>query len=566
MIKQLIMLIPATIIAFLGSLYMFFISTTEIQHLLTFTYFLTSILSAFLLFRWKYKTVGIIYTTIALFSLAFSIYMIYKTSTFLLAFLIFPSLSIFSILKRNPALYILLVILTFLATPIALSNYYVLLMLWGSYFLATGILSIVSIPVKPFSSKFFKIQVNPQPIPQQITKQKGKIVFNLDREVNTEIEIDNLSYTLKGKTFIYTTDKPVRWKIKAIKLKGKALIPSPSEGIAYPNQRVLITFKEISIANWDPNLWVGKTLYNYKVLNVVGTGGNGYVLKGELNKKPYAIKIPKFSPSQSTISLSFSDLTSEAFNLINLSNNENLVRLYAIIADLNMLKLIESGDVEAYLNSPPMIVMEFMEGGSFMDLIQNPQITNSVFWRKIVYKVILQTASGLKYMHSLGYVHLDVKPQNIFFPQKMGNTGESVYKSLKVKLGDLGSAVKIGGKINQITPEYAPPDQLENLINGKGADPKMDIFALGVTTYVALTGKNNRPDLQTFTSAVDEYINGNVGNAVRLLNQAKILLSSDWVNLNVEGEVSQLITRMLDINPQNRPSVDEIITILSKYV
>jgi serine/threonine protein kinase len=94
----------------------------------------------------------------------------------------------------------------------------------------------------------------------------------------------------------------------------------------------------------------------------------------------------------------------------------------------------------------------------------------------------------------------------------------------------------------------------------------MDIFALGVTTYVALTGKNNRPDLQTFTSAVDEYINGNVGNAVRLLNQAKILLSSDWVNLNVEREVSQLITRMLDINPQNRPSVDEIITILSKYV
>jgi hypothetical protein len=43
-----------------------------------------------------------------------------------------------------------------------------------------------------------------------------------------------------------------------------------------------------------------------------------------------------------------------------------------------------------------------------------------------------------------------------------------------------GSAVKIGGKINQITPEYAPPDQLENLINGKGADPKMDIFALGI--------------------------------------------------------------------------------------
>lgn len=90
-----------------------------------------------------------------------------------------------------------------------------------------------------------------------------------------------------------------------------------------------------------------------------------------------------------------------------------------------------------------MIVMEFMEGGSFMDLIQNPQITNSVFWRKIVYKVILQTASGLKYMHSLGYVHLDVKPQNIFFPQKMGNTGESVYKSLKVKLGDLGVGLSL---------------------------------------------------------------------------------------------------------------------------
>ena len=439
-------------------------------------------------------------------------------------------------------------------------------MLWGSYFLATGILSIVNAPVKTFSSRFFKIQVNTQQIPQQTAKQKGKIVFNLDREVNTEIEIDNTSYTLKGRTFIYTTDKPVRWKIKPIKLKGKTLIPYPSEGTAYPNQRLSITFKELSITNWDPNLWVGKTLYNYKILNVIGTGGNGYVLKGELNKIPYAVKIPKFSPSQSTISLSFSDLTAEAFNLINLSNNENLVRLYAVIADLNVLKLIESGDVEAYLNSPPMIVMEFMEGGSFMDLIQNQQITNSVFWRKIVYKVILQTAFGLKHIHSLGYVHLDVKPQNIFFSQRLGSTGESVYKSLKVKLGDLGSAVKVGGKINQITPEYAPPDQLENLINGKGADPKMDIFALGVTMYVALTGKNDRPDLQTFASAVDEYINGNIGNAMKLLNQAKVLLSTNWVNLNVESEVSQLIIRMLDVNPQNRPTADEVIVILSKYV
>jgi serine/threonine protein kinase len=60
--------------------------------------------------------------------------------------------------------------------------------------------------------------------------------------------------------------------------------------------------------------------------------------------------------------------------LINLSKDDRLVKLYAINVDSNVVKYIEKGDVEAYINSPPMIVMEYLEGGTLMDLMEKPQL------------------------------------------------------------------------------------------------------------------------------------------------------------------------------------------------
>jgi serine/threonine protein kinase len=91
--------------------------------------------------------------------------------------------------------------------------------------------------------------------------------------------------------------------------------------------------------------------------------------------------------------------------------------------------------------------------------------------------VFRMVASGLNAMHQYGYVHCDIKPNNIL-----------LNKSGTIKIIDLGQSCKIGTTKQRIqgTPDYIAPEQVKR----KPLGPKTDIFNLGATMYWALTGKN----------------------------------------------------------------------------
>jgi hypothetical protein len=55
---------------------------------------------------------------------------------------------------------------------------------------------------------------------------------------------------------------------------------------------------------------------------------------------------------------------------------------------------------------------------------------------------------------------------------------------VKVKLGDLGAAKRVGTSFDQYTAEYAPVEQVRAILLGGGADPKMDIFAFGASRSI----------------------------------------------------------------------------------
>lgn len=57
--------------------------------------------------------------------------------------------------------------------------------------------------------------------------------------------------------------------------------------------------------------------------------------------------------------------------------------------------------------------MEYMEGGTALDLLNN--IQHSYNWYKIVAIIMMEVSKALEVIHNSGYVHLDVKPQNIYF-------------------------------------------------------------------------------------------------------------------------------------------------------
>jgi eukaryotic-like serine/threonine-protein kinase len=91
--------------------------------------------------------------------------------------------------------------------------------------------------------------------------------------------------------------------------------------------------------------------------------------------------------------------------------------------------------------------------------------------------VFRMVATGLNAMHQAGYIHCDMKPNNIL-----------IHKSGAIKIIDLGQSCPIGTTKSRIqgTPDYIAPEQVKRRTLG----PRTDIFNLGATMYWALTGKN----------------------------------------------------------------------------
>ena len=326
----------------------------------------------------------------------------------------------------------------------------------------------------------------------------------------------------------------------------------------------------VSLESWNPELWIGKQIGVYKIVSIIGEGGTSYVLKGYYDNKYYAIKILKLSNIRMGTTIAkdyYSSLQKEASNLVSLSSSPYTVKIYAVNVDENVIKsIITNNDTKLYLKDPPRIIMDFMEGGSIYEVFKNSRLKYTQDWNKIVYKIIYYVSLALDYMHSQGYVHLDIKPQNIYLvkPLDLNNPIYSITDN--VKLGDLGSAVRVGERIGQLTLEYAPPEQLEYVITGKGASPPMDIFALGMTMYVLINGSIDRPDLKAMNNAFNYYTTGDMKEALRWLNYSKELLSNWNFSLGIEPEVEDLLKRMLSPEPTYRPTAKEVANILVKYI
>jgi serine/threonine-protein kinase len=122
------------------------------------------------------------------------------------------------------------------------------------------------------------------------------------------------------------------------------------------------------------------------------------------------------------------------------------------------------------------LAMEYLEGKDVGEVVE----TIGALPVEAAITIASKAADALHYAHQRGIVHRDVKSGNIFITEK----GE-------VKLTDFGIAYVPGKSpltqpgIAIGTPEYMSPEQ----IRGEKADPRSDIFSLGVVLYEMLTGR-----------------------------------------------------------------------------
>ena len=115
------------------------------------------------------------------------------------------------------------------------------------------------------------------------------------------------------------------------------------------------------------------------------------------------------------------------------------------------------------------LVMEFCAKGSLEDRLAD----DGTFSELEVFEWALQLCSALSFVHRSGIVHHDIKPQNILFAADG-----------TIKLGDFGVANRHAGTTPFLPPEVLLRERVSR------TDPRIDIYAFGLTLLQMLTGRH----------------------------------------------------------------------------
>ncbi len=318
--------------------------------------------------------------------------------------------------------------------------------------------------------------------------------------------------------------------------------------------------------NWDPRVWVGQEVHSYKITEHLATGLTGYVFRASFGQAgtEMAIKIPILRTGTGAAALE--ETMSEATRLLELSEQSKyVVQLRGILVDRLNIQEIVRGDTQLYLRSPPAIVMELMKGGAAKGLLEDPSYDSLYYsekWGGIVMLIGYMIATGLETIHNAGFVHLDVKPQNILFNLKPPATGQEMRNQMKSatlvpKLADLGSAVRIGGKVGQFTSEYAPGEQ----VLGDSTASSMDIYALGATLYNMLTKTpvNSKKLIELMNTMTSNPGSGRTANE---LKSAWNSFNPDFDRIAKLAPSVPVLKKMLDKDPRHRPSAGSAAALL----
>lgn len=200
---------------------------------------------------------------------------------------------------------------------------------------------------------------------------------------------------------------------------------------------------------------------SYDLLAKIAEGGMGAVYKGRsrLNGEVVAIKVLPPTTAKNPVLLKRFE---QEFNAAHQINHPNVV------------KAIEYCGV----GPTPFLVMEFVDGESLGQKIER----DGPMVEEVAIRLLAQVCQGLHRAHKHHLIHRDVKPDNIMV------TVDGI-----AKLTDLGLVKDADNELNLTrtgrglgTPHFMAPEQFRN---AKNADIRCDIYSLGATLYMMLTGE-----------------------------------------------------------------------------
>jgi eukaryotic-like serine/threonine-protein kinase len=261
-----------------------------------------------------------------------------------------------------------------------------------------------------------------------------------------------------------------------------------------------------------------RTLFGYDVLEFLGEGAGSsiYAVSDPATNQIYALKhvVRKDEKSER-----FSDQLENEYNVGIKANHPRLRK----VIDLKINKTILWKLIDAAL------VMELFDGTP-LDLCPQqsvPQLTT----------IFIEVAQALGALHAAGFVHCDLKPNNIL-----------VSADGDVKVIDLGQAAPINTKKERIqgTPDFIAPEQVKL----QPVTTRTDIFNFGATMYWALCNKK-LPTLYTVRKGPNSF-----------LVDARIE-SPEQANPSVPATLSNFVMECVRTAPEKRPaSMTDVISRL----
>jgi WD40 repeat protein len=263
-------------------------------------------------------------------------------------------------------------------------------------------------------------------------------------------------------------------------------------------------------------------LKHFEVLEVVGRGGMGVVLKAFDESLQRVVAIKVMAPQLAVTASARKRFIREAHAAAAV-RDEHVVDIHAV----------DEAD------GLPYLVMEYVSGISLQERLDK----GGPLEVKEVLRIGVQTAAGLAAAHKQGLIHRDIKPANILLENGVQ----------RVKITDFGLARAVDdASLTQSgmvagTPQYMAPEQAR----GEPVDHRADLFSLGSVLYAMCTG---HPPFRAGSSlAVLKRVSEDTPRPVRQINP------------DVSDSLSAIIDRLHAKDPAARfQSADEVADLLGQ--
>ena len=261
---------------------------------------------------------------------------------------------------------------------------------------------------------------------------------------------------------------------------------------------------------------------DYEVLDRIGVGGMGSVYRARRknDNRTVALKVPQ---EKYLADAKFVKRFYREAEVLKRFSHASIVRVYDYKAQ----------GAEHY------IAMEFLDGESLEELLEKRPLS---FGESL--QIIRSLSDALRHIHAQNVIHRDIKPANVMVLRGAFRDGR--LREGGVKLMDFGIAVgkvltrltMTGARVG--TPIYMAPEQAK----GNRVDARSDVYSLGLLAYEMVSGQT------AFKGSYEAVVHQQVFESPKPPRQ---------IRLEVPGKLNDLILNMIEKDPAQRPTLDEVI-------